>query len=390
MKKIFALLLLLFFLGEAVSAQLPPSSTCIPAEQVKCAISDIGVQTNQYSDEVDITVKFKNVGTEKCKYQMGVIPTGGASAGKTIEKEPDINWLDVKPNEFGAITLSSNWDPGWDVCDLPGAIPGTAEFQIEYSSKYPGGPECTTVIATVYTFDAPQFCCGPYEGMTCLNYSGGYGGFTCDASVQINFNVSCLAYCSFEKGGWFKDWSLYKGDECTCVLEDACAIECIQGEPSFCLFDYFVCAGPNYRCPSVAQPEVMCSTTKDCKFKCAAECGRESNCVRDCDRCCRQTTCNKILPSPYEDYELEVCMDSCMGLCETHVQLCNIIYILGGVSVGAAIIMTMFHGIKWTTSDDFEGRDDARRGIAYTFVGLILVLVATALASYLFTGDFVC
>lgn len=390
MNKIITIFLIVLYLSANTSA------SCTPADLAKCTPfinPSEDVKTHLYSDEIDIIVRVTNKGTEECIYKVGVVAMGET---KPIEVEPNFFfWLNpfikhVKPGESDTITLTSSYDREWDACSLQGNNPGEGNFSLRVWSMDRSGTVCETAFGTYFTFEAPSGCCGKFEGITCFDYNFSYGGFTCNESVQINENKSCLVNCIYKSEGWW--W--FKKANCSCVLEDACAINCITGNPSYCEYGYFVCAGPHYRCPGVggsaAEPEVMCSTTKNCKFQCAAKCGRQTTCVRDCERCCKQTTCNKVLPYPYEKYELDACMDACLGICKTHEELCNLIHILGGIAVAASVFLIMVHGLKWMTAEDSEGRDNARRGIIYVFIGLILVMVAATLASYFFTGSLVC
>jgi len=374
MNKIIAIFLILVCLTVSASASCDV-----------CKVTVTNVRNVTYEDEIDIFVTFRNDGTERCTYNVEVLDMDG----NIREYEPDTwefwQWIKLNPGESATVKLSSNWD-FWNVCDLPGSAIGKGNYSIRIwghnshptKCKYSGGT--TPGLKEYYLFDAPDFCCGAFEGISCLNYSASYGGFTCNESVQINFGKDCLVYC----------WNDYDKNNCSCVLDAACAIKCISGTPSSCYFGDFICDGPYYSCANGDTPEVRCSTTKNCKYQCAAKCGRKTTCTRDCESCCRSITCNKGVPFTYEPDNLAVCMDACMGLCRTHEELCNIIYILGGIAVAVSVFLIMVHGVRWMTADDFEGRQDAKRGIVYVFIGLILVMVAATLASYFFTGSLVC
>lgn len=350
-----------------------------------CKVTVIKVENVTYEDEIDIFVTFRNDGTEKCTYNVEVLDV----FGNVIEYEPNTlefwHWVKLEPEgkESATVELSSNWD-FWSVCDLPSYQLGKGNYSIKiighnsHPTKCEYDGQTTPGLEEYYLFDTIGACCGTFEGISCLNYSGtGYGGFTCNDSVQINFGKDCLVYC----------WNDYDKDNCSCVLDAACAIKCISGTPSYCYFGDFICDGP-YRCANGDTPEVRCSTTKTCNYQCAAKCGRGTTFTSDCESRCRSITCNK--KPPYEPDLLAVCMDACVGLCRTHEELCNIIYILGAIAVASAAFLIMVHGVKWMTADDFEGRQNARRGITYVFIGLILVMTAAALASYFFTGSLVC
>jgi hypothetical protein len=374
--------LLLLWLTLNVSAQV-----C-----VDCAVQLISIDHKipfGAKDEITIFLEFKNVGTETCCYKAKLYNIDG----DLLEDEPDVIWEKVEPEETGKITLNSNWDWTWNICDLDSGL-GTGLFDIELiavvrPSIFRGGctnpdePECHTIppIVDDYTFTPmPTECC-KYEGKGCLEYDTTYGGFACEDPVQINVDVPCLVSCVYDP----------VADACSCVLQDACAIACITEEDSHCQFGDFICDGPYYRCQvAAASPEVRCSTTNDCRYQCAAECGKKTNCMKDCETCCSTTTCLKIFPFTYEKAQLDVCMDACRGICRTNEQLCSIIQILQMIATAASTLLIMVHGFRWMTADDMEGIQDAKRGIVYVLMGLMLVVTATLLANYFLLGSLVC
>ncbi len=382
-KNIFLFIILLLTMNASALCDGPPD---------ECDVIILNVTPSVHSgDEVDITIEFMNIGSEPCCYQAEVFDMHG----NQMEKEPDIFWKDVKSGESEVITLSSNWDWGWDVCSIASSLmPGKGNFSVVLtgvfmnSKKYDcirpvgRGDSCRfTGLWPPTVFDAPQDCCGEFEGTACLGYGTGYGGFNCNDSIQVNFNVSCLVYCTYDESI----------GECKCNLKEACAIDCIQAENSRCSYTEFVCAGPHYRCANGKEPTVICSTTTDCKYMCAAECGRAAACTSDCETCCESgLACGRMFPIPYGKEDRDVCMDACMGVCKANEQLCKVILIIQGILIASAVFVITLQGIKWMVSEDFEGRLDAKNGIVYVFIGLVLTLLSTSLASYFFTGSLVC
>jgi len=346
---------------------------------VECDIKVLDVHHEIKGDDITVFVKFKRVGggIKKCGYDVLL----KNMFGRVINREPDswdfLDWKFLETDEEAEISVSTHWIRP-TVCDFPSGVLGTGNYVLEIRGH--NANECNFPVGS-YLFASPSFCCGVIQGISCLDYGLSYGGFTCNESVQINPNVGCLVRCEYDS----------RIDDCSCILIDACAIACVLEEKSYCAYGDFICMGSHYKCPSGDEPEVKCSTTRDCKYQCAAECGKRTTCVGDCENCCKSpANCGKVSPYPYEKYELDVCMEACMGICRANEELCKIIYILGGIAVAVSVFLIMVHGIKWMTSDDFEGRQDAKRGIAYVFMGLVIVMIATALANYFFIGSLVC
>jgi hypothetical protein len=62
----------------------------------------------------------------------------------------------------------------------------------------------------------------------------------------------------------------------------------------------------------------------------------------------------------------------------------TVLYIVAG---GIGVVVITLQGIKWAGSADDPGaRKQAKEGIIHAIVGLIIVLVAIALVSMIFTG----
>ncbi|MBN2013748.1 MAG: TrbC/VirB2 family protein [Candidatus Altiarchaeota archaeon] len=392
LSKAVTVLLLAIFLAESAYAGCDPT---------KCQIDQTKVEITHeiyWGDEIRFSVKFTNEGSEKCCYRAVLFDADNFE----LERSPNDFWLRLESGESGTIKLSSV--PSlWDACSLEnppppgkgeakvtiiGALPNPNPLMesLECELGFSNDPLDSTNVCPFggidpHLFVTPPGCCGEYEGIACLEYGQTYGGLTCDDSIQVNPNVPCLVECKYDESA----------AECSCTLVEACAMKCDAGPPAACVYDDFICMGLHYKCSNGAEPEVKCSNTVDCKYQCASKCGREATCSTDCENCCNSPLwCNKVSMYAYGNEEKKVCMENCMGVCRANEELCNVLYIIYGVAAGISILLIMFHGMKWMLSDDIEGRQDAKRGIAYVFVGLILIITAASLANYFFTGSFTC
>jgi len=63
----------------------------------------------------------------------------------------------------------------------------------------------------------------------------------------------------------------------------------------------------------------------------------------------------------------------------------DIITIFYAVSVSVAVLMMIFHGIKWITADDDNDRKLAREGVIHVLLGLLFILIAAALVEMIYT-----
>lgn len=386
MKKIIMVLIALIYIALNVNA------SCGAPDECEIDITNVTEKLHS-GDEITVTIEFKNVGSKRCCYQATLYD----ESGKPWESEPDVLWEGVEPGKEGTITLTSDWDWEWDACELASALgPGIGRYTVILTGvsgtgsafdvcamAFVLGDDCEFLgDAVTRTFSPlPPGCCGKFEGTACLDYGTAYGGFTCDSIVQVNAGVPCLVECRY-------DDSI---NSCSCALIDACATACVREEKSYCTYDYFMCMGNYYKCANGDEPEVRCSTTRDCRYQCAAECGKRTTCMNNCEACCNSAiACSRTNPIPYGDDEREVCNDACMGICRANEELCNIIRIAQGVAVASAILLIMVQGMKWMVSDDLEGRQDAKSGIGYVFLGLVLALLSTLLASYFFSGSLIC
>jgi hypothetical protein len=55
-----------------------------------------------------------------------------------------------------------------------------------------------------------------------------------------------------------------------------------------------------------------------------------------------------------------------------------------------AAVMLLLLALKWIISDDPQGRTDARRGIWYVIVGIIIIVSAGALVSGILGANIPC
>ncbi|MCK4491503.1 MAG: hypothetical protein KAU03_02690 [Candidatus Altiarchaeales archaeon] len=67
-------------------------------------------------DEITVTVTFVNTGDEMGEYRVFIYDT----KGEAKQKEPDTHWVNIYPGQRHVLTLSSAWDPLWDIHSLGG------------------------------------------------------------------------------------------------------------------------------------------------------------------------------------------------------------------------------------------------------------------------------
>lgn len=72
-----------------------------------------------------------------------------------------------------------------------------------------------------------------------------------------------------------------------------------------------------------------------------------------------------------------------VGLREATIQ--DIVTIFYGITAAAGVLMIVFQGIKWITSDNDEDRKQAKQGIIHVIAGLLLILIAAALVEMVYT-----
>jgi len=58
-------------------------------------------------------------------------------------------------------------------------------------------------------------------------------------------------------------------------------------------------------------------------------------------------------------------------------------YMITTIGNACAIFMMVYLGIKWMVAEDPEGRENARRGIIYIVIGLILLRASAGLVWFL-------
>ena len=159
------------------------------------------------------------------------------------------------------------------------------------------------------------------------------------------------------------------------------------------LFEPYKCvAADGNACTDGTEPTVMCNTAfigGNCPVICAAECGSKTGCIAGCPSCCSAGTCSGYI-LPAEKDEFEACTEACEGTCEANKEFCTIILILESIAAGMAVLMLVINGLKWMTADDYQSRDDAKKGIYYVFIGLALVIISSALVNYLYVGTVMC
>ena len=73
-----------------------------------------------------------------------------------------------------------------------------------------------------------------------------------------------------------------------------------------------------------------------------------------------------------------------------NTQFCDVIFLLRIAAGIGSVILVALMGVKWMTSEDTQGRDEARKGIIYVIVGGLIVAVASYLVGYLYVGTIMC
>jgi hypothetical protein len=189
-------------------------------------------------------------------------------------------------------------------------------------------------------------------------------------------------------------------------------------------YQQFACGAPgpvdaphNFACGSGASPTIWCSyddfnsrfITDDCAPKCAKGCGQLNSChtvaAQTCEQCCGtnspQSRCDGkgygayswgacFFPTSLGGKEACSCQQSCIGTCEVNKDFCDVINLLKIVVGIAAAIIIAIHGVMWIKSEDAHGRDDARRGIWYVIVGVIVIAMAGTIVAFLLGKSLVC
>lgn len=120
---------------------------------------------------------------------------------------------------------------------------------------------------------------------------------------------------------------------------------------------------------------------KECHKQCAATCGGYSDCSTTCADCCSDHCTTKYSDS--EDEYKDKCIESCKSKCdlkETINKIAEIIYYIAGIIVA---IMFIINGYKFITSTTPEDRDDAKKGIIYIILALIIIIIAMPLTNLL-------
>ncbi len=56
-----------------------------------------------------------------------------------------------------------------------------------------------------------------------------------------------------------------------------------------------------------------------------------------------------------------------------------------GITAATAVVMIIFHGLKWITADDDNDRKQAREGIIHVLLGLLFIIIAAALVDMVYT-----
>lgn len=153
--------------------------------------------------------------------------------------------------------------------------------------------------------------------------------------------------------------------------------------------------------PTSGPPTPVCS---DCNLQCAKACGEATNCIEigsapmPCVDCCNTVTCAGY--AAYNELacyiplgaraEACACENACIGTCKFNTSFCNMIILIVIAAGIMGAIMLLLLALKWIISDDPQGRTDARRGIWYVIVGIIIIMSATALVGTILGSNIPC
>jgi hypothetical protein len=171
----------------------------------------------------------------------------------------------------------------------------------------------------------------------------------------------------------------------------------------------------DFTCGGASNPTIWCNyddkklvfSTNDCAPKCAKACGQLTRCLSTamvtCEACCNAATsgCEGksyplyswtycFFPTNLLGREACACRQACIGTCGVNTQFCDIIHLLEIVVGIAAAVIISIHGVMWAKSEDAHGRDDAKKGIWYVIVGLIVIATAGAIVSFLLNRPLYC
>jgi len=73
-----------------------------------------------------------------------------------------------------------------------------------------------------------------------------------------------------------------------------------------------------------------------------------------------------------------------VGIREATVEdITNILY---AISAAFGTLLLIFHGFKWMTSDTLDDRNEAKKGIIYTLLGLSIIVIALALVDFFYSA----
>lgn len=124
------------------------------------------------------------------------------------------------------------------------------------------------------------------------------------------------------------------------------------------------------------------TSLEECKKACAGICGGYTDCPTDefpeCPACCADY-CAQFADNDMKNSCINACESIC-GLNNTIYGITEIIYYIAGI---IAAIMFVIYGYKLITSTTPEERDDAKRGIMYVILALILIAIAGSLVNLL-------
>ena len=70
------------------------------------------------------------------------------------------------------------------------------------------------------------------------------------------------------------------------------------------------------------------------------------------------------------------------GIREATIEdITNILY---AISAAFGTLLLIFHGFKWMTSDTLDDRNEAKNGVIYTLLGLLIIILALTLVNFFY------
>ncbi|ODS42050.1 MAG: hypothetical protein MSIBF_01505 [Candidatus Altiarchaeales archaeon IMC4] len=204
------------------------------------------------------------------------------------------------------------------------------------------------------------------------------GGCTCGqncryANSQVSINKNCGGLCVK---------SLGLSETCNCMSGCNCPANSYQEGES---------VGPDKNCggechKTTQGPFNQCNCKRGCT--CPLGTDKENQQINAGEVCGYKTVdpagCKEACISGRNCRTDRSCINKCEAECNVASTISYVIKILYAVAAGIAALMITFHGFRWLTADSPEARADAKRGIAFVILGLIVIAIAFTLVEVLY------